>query len=473
LSLDDKYRPRAYSDVLGQKSTISVLKELVKKRQGFRQSYVFAGQFGSGKTTQARIFARALLCESPVDGEACDKCPSCLTMLDPMRTHEDFVEVDAANHSKKEDIAQIVEDIKYGSFSGRQRLYLFDESHELSKSAMDALLLPLENTRPGTEDKQLVCIFCTTEPSKMRGAILSRCAPVFKIEVMPPDAIADYLAMICDKEGFEYEPQALKIIAESTECHIRDCLKALEGISTVGKVDVANVTTYLQMDANPLLLDVLDNIGGDFAKVLDACQQLSMKVSPATAYESLAELSMLAYRTVHAPGVAIPSFWDSARIKQVGTKHSEFLIQFAQVFGSRPAHSNHSMLLCDISSLHQKRTGLVVQATSTQVVNLPVQQAQGPEIGHSQLKQIDLSNSAPIADQKPSNYGNMEPVVTALGVYVDPRAQGLNSHVPTIGNSKVPALSSNEFADILHRRVVELTEENRGGSSRRNNVGSS
>lgn len=125
MSLDTKYRPLRYSDVLGQEATIQVCKEYVRSGHGFRQSYVFAGGHGGGKTTLGRILARALLCSSPVEGEPCDQCPSCLAMLDDRS--EGFIEVDAATNSGKDHVRRITEEAQFGTYSGQRRIYLFDE----------------------------------------------------------------------------------------------------------------------------------------------------------------------------------------------------------------------------------------------------------------------------------------------------------------------------------------------------------
>ncbi len=162
MALDTKYRPRTYGDVLGQDATVSVLRQFIVEGRGFHQSYVFCGQHGSGKTTLGRILARALLCEAPSEGSPCDECLSCRTLLDG-DSHECFVELDAATKSGKADLVRILEDVQYSTVSGKRRIYLFDESHRLSKQALDALLKPMEDSAPGSEDKRLVCIFCTTE----------------------------------------------------------------------------------------------------------------------------------------------------------------------------------------------------------------------------------------------------------------------------------------------------------------------
>ena len=176
MSLDTKYRPRTYEDVLGQKDTIKTLKGFISSEAGWRQSYLFAYPYGSGKTTLGRIMARALLCENPVNGEPCDQCNSCKAMLNS--SHDSFIEVDAATNSGKADVKKLLESLNYTSFSGSKKLYLFDEAHQLSKDALDALLKPMEENDKGSFDKRLVCIFATTEPEKMRQTVLSRCSRV-------------------------------------------------------------------------------------------------------------------------------------------------------------------------------------------------------------------------------------------------------------------------------------------------------
>lgn len=482
MSLDEKYRPRVYEDVLGQDSTVAILKEIVREGRGFRQSYVFAGQYGSGKTTQARILARALLCNNPNDGSPCDECSSCKTMLDNPSKHDDFVEVDAANHSKKEDIAKIVDDIQYGTFSGNQKVYIFDESHDLSKASQDALLLPLENTRPGSQDKMLVCIFCTTEPTKMRPAILSRCAPVFKIRVNSPEVIARRLKRICDQESIEANEEALKLIAEVSESHIRDCLKAIEAISSMGPLTLESVKEHLQVAHLDIFCDLLESLGEDRGAVINAASQILTKTSPANAYRKMAELSMFAYR-VHCLGDAatLPSFWDRDRVTVSADKHREFLVRFAQVFSERPYLASGDMFLCDCASLDQERGGIVVQAQQVEVkipsTRTPPQceaslKALAPQAINKHSRTNDGSFSMGKKEEEPS--GKIEAVVSGLGVFIDPKAQGTASNHVSPSSVSVSPLSPQEFQALLRRRIMELKEERRnGGSTRQYDMGGS
>ena len=296
MSFDTKYRPRVYADVLGQDANVEILRRYLASGKGLHQSYLFAGGFGSGKTTLGRILARALLCLAPLpNGEPCDQCESCRSLLEH-GTSMDFYEIDAATHSGKAEIQKIIEEIQYDTFSGRRRIYLFDESHQLSLQALDALLKPMEDMVAGTLNKRLICIFCTTEPEKMRPTILSRCAPAFIIQPVSPQGVAKRLAYVCQQEGIIYEQDMLVLIAETVECHIRDALKALEGISMLGAVNLENTTKYLKLDLNSLYLDVLEGLGGDLEKSLIAIKQVLEKASPVTCYERLADISILAYQ---------------------------------------------------------------------------------------------------------------------------------------------------------------------------------
>jgi len=126
LSIDTTHRPLIYNEVLGQTKTIIILRQIVIDGTGFHQSYVLAGPWGSGKTTIARILARALLCSAPKKGNPCDQCKSCRSILDH-GTSEDFCEFDAATNSGKDDIKKLTEEAEFATFSGQRRIYVVDE----------------------------------------------------------------------------------------------------------------------------------------------------------------------------------------------------------------------------------------------------------------------------------------------------------------------------------------------------------
>lgn len=480
MSLDTKYRPLRYDDVLGQEATIQVCKEYVRSGHGFRQSYVFAGGHGGGKTTLGRILARALLCESPVDGEPCDECDACKAML--ADKSEGFIEVDAATNSGKDHVRRITEEAQFGTYSGQRRIYLFDESHELSRQAMDAMLKPLEDNIRGTQEKQLICIFCTTEVEKMRSAILSRCAPIFRIRTNTPEEIGARLAYICEHESIEHEKAVLPLIAEVVECHVRDAIKAVEGVSMLGSITRANVNAYLSLDANDLFLDILDHLGADASKVLEGAIEATGIAAPGICYEKMADVCVLAYRLSHIGSAQVPSYWDRERLKAIGEKHKEFLIAFAQRFAERPARPTASMFSCDVAALHQMRGGIVVRAEPREVTVPQVQAEVIPADTSPNLTPLPKTPEpisvqvSPTSAHSGSEVGSIqrESFVTEMGVSINPSAQHTHrtngEAVPIASNGVFSPLSALQFAEILQRRVHELSEDD-AGSTRRNNVG--
>jgi DNA polymerase III subunit gamma/tau len=428
VSLDTKYRPRAYADVLGQEGTVQILRQYVRSGAGFHQSYLFAGPWGSGKTTLGRILARSLLCFAPVDGGPCDACPSCRSILEG-GSSENFFEIDAATNSGKDSVRKIVEEIQYSTFSGKRRLYLFDESHRLTLDALDALLKPMEDTVPGGEDKSLVCIFCTTEPEKMRATILSRCAPAFVIKPVVPEQIGSRLAQICDAEGITYERDALTLIGELTECHIRDALKAVEGVSMLGPVSRENVAKYLHLDLSRDLLDLVLSIRSDLPGALSRVDTLTKRSSPSVLYEKLAELCLLSYKVSLGIG-SFPAYMNSVSIQR---DNADDLLVYADRFSSRPGRPTASMLLCDVAQLHRELTRPTVS-----IVQAPP----------SSPKAVTGKVSTP--DDKPKMVDD---------VYVHPRAvkkDDASSPPPTAQSPSPLELRPLEFSKLVKMRAMEL-----------------
>lgn len=422
MALDTRYRPTRYSDVLGQEATAAVLKEFVRTGKGFHQSYLFCGQWGSGKTTMGRILARSLLCANPEDGEPCDKCPSCLDILRTGQS-EAYTEHDAASKSKKENLEAVLEENNYSTTSGRQRVYLFDEAHRLSKQALDILLKPMEDDRG--DGKQLVCIFCTTEPEKMHSTVFSRCAPAFVIRVVPPEVIAERLAWVCGQEGIGYEQEALVTIAAVKECHIRDALKTIEAVSTLGPITVDSVSTSLMLDVNPISIAILTSLGQNLGEALKLADSLTLRMSPTAVYDRLGEVSMLAFR-VAVGAVKPPVYWPPGLLEELGKLHGDFLVTFAQCFSSRsdrPGRPTASMLALDLVRLHHLRTGSTIVNPETEIAPPKVfASAEVPSSG----------TSVPTQGTPPADVGN---VVDAASI-----------------NSSAPATSyetpSGRFVDI-------------------------
>jgi len=414
---------------------------------GFHQSYLFAGPWGSGKTTVGRILARSLLCEAPVDGQACDACISCKSILIG-GTSENFVEVDAATNSGKDSIRKITEEITYASFSGKQRIHLFDESHRLSQDALDALLKPMEEGIPGSQNKSLVCIFCTTEPERMKATILSRCAPAFLIKPVKPIQIALRLEAVCKEEGLSYEKEALELIGELTECHIRDALKAVEGVSKLGAITRENAAQYLHLDVHLMVMDILSSIYSDLPSALQKVSELLGSTNPTTLYERLSDASMLAYRA--GLGLAlIPSYMDRGKVQEIGRKEGSRLLAYASRFSSRPLRPSASMLLCDIAQLHEDAVAPPrFYSSAPAPTPSPIQAESGTvKTDGGEPKLVD-------------------------DVYVHPRAVRSPGEVvptPVASSSSIKPL---EFFRLVRGRFDELETEKKNGRSGQDNLGS-
>jgi len=388
-----------------------------------------------------RILARALLCENHQEGEPCDRCSSCLSILE-RGTSECFVELDAATKSGKGDVTRITEEVTYSTFSGKRRIYLFDEAHQLSKQALDALLKPMEDTVPGGDDKQLICIFCTTEPGKMRSTIFSRCAPAFVIRAVTPEGIAERLAEVCDAEKIAYEKEALVTVAALTECHIRDALKTTEGVAMLGGVTKKTVSQYLRLDTNEKILELLIKIAErDLKSVVSLSEELSTSLSPSTSYERLSEACMVVYRS-HLGISQPPSYWDRSLVNKVSELFGPDLLRVSSLFADPPRRPSHSTLALDCASLC---TSVQKQAATTQ--NISISSApQAPQVKIAGK----LNSTHDAIPQEPAPTIAHE---TPDGVYVDPRAiRKTTSPIKLNGNTITP----DSFRLALLSRLQEI-----------------
>ncbi len=242
----------------------------------------------------------------------------------------------------------------YSKHGSHNDAILVHNCHRLSIQAMDGLLKSLEDNVPGTDDKILVCIFCTTEPEKVRGTISSRCAPTFVVRKAAPDKVADRCAEICGQEEIPYDKEALVLIAEATECHIRDALQAVSGVSVLGEVSLENVHGYLCLGASSCYLKILGNIGSDLRVVIESVDELKALVSPSTCYVKLAEIAMQIYKSRSVKVGTLPGYWPSELLTPFEGSRLRNLVAVAHWLSQRPGRATQAMLLCDISTLHHR-----------------------------------------------------------------------------------------------------------------------
>lgn len=224
-----KYRPKTFSEVVGQEVAVRVLKNAVKLGK-ISHAYLFAGPRGTGKTTVARILTKALNCLQPKEGEPCGVCENCLSI--DKGSFPDLVEIDAASNRGIDDIRAIRDTVSYAPIKGKYKVYILDEAHMLTKEAFNALLKTLEEPPPRT-----VFILCTTEYEKIMPTILSRCQR-FIFSNLREDQIVENLKKICEKEGLKWEEKALHMLAKLSDGAMRDALSLLDQTSTYGEGNI-------------------------------------------------------------------------------------------------------------------------------------------------------------------------------------------------------------------------------------------
>ncbi|HJI99906.1 MAG TPA: DNA polymerase III subunit gamma/tau [Coriobacteriaceae bacterium] len=236
LSLYRKYRPEVFADVVGQEHVEKTLINAISEG-AVAHAYLFCGPRGTGKTTSARLLAKALLCESAQNGQPDGACPQCLEIA--QGTHPDVFELDAASRTGVDNVREeIIGRVGFAPTRGRFKVYIIDEVHMLSTAAFNALLKTLEEP-----PEHVVFVLCTTDPHKVPETIQSRCQR-FDFRRFSVEEIVGYLERISKGEGFEYEPEALEFIAAKSAGGMRDATTALEqvGVYTEGKITLDEAT---------------------------------------------------------------------------------------------------------------------------------------------------------------------------------------------------------------------------------------
>ena len=249
LALARKYRPATFDDLIGQEAVAQTL-SMALESDRLSHAYLFSGLRGSGKTSTARIFAKALLCEKGTTSHPCGVCEHCMMALDSR--HMDIIEMDAASNRKIDDIRELIEHTKYKPSVARYKIFIIDEVHMLTKEAFNALLKTLEEPPPYVK-----FILATTDPLKLPATILSR-TQHFRFRNIPQSVVAKHLAHILNLEGVEYEQPALDIIARSGEGSVRDSLTLLDQAIVYSKnfISVSTVTNMLGI-IEPSMLEKL------------------------------------------------------------------------------------------------------------------------------------------------------------------------------------------------------------------------
>ncbi|UFX82769.1 DNA polymerase III subunit gamma/tau [Candidatus Absconditicoccus praedator] len=267
MSLYLKYRPISFDDVVEQDHIRDILKSQVKNSE-CSNNYLFFGSRGTGKTSIARILGKAVNCLESSDGNPCGKCDNCQTIAEGKNL--DFVEIDAASHTQVDNIREeILEKALYTPTKLSKKVYIIDEVHMLSKAAFNALLKIMEEP-----PSYLFFILATTEINKVPDTIVSR-SQVFNFKRLSVEYIAQRLEYICDNESINYQKQALKSIANMSDGAMRDAIKYLEQVASLGDVIEENVSVFLGVLDESRLEEFIKIVRkGDFDKVIEFIDNL-------------------------------------------------------------------------------------------------------------------------------------------------------------------------------------------------------
>ena len=268
LVLARKWRPKDFSDTVGQEHVLQALINALDSGR-LHHAYLFTGTRGVGKTTIARILAKALNCEKGVTSEPCGECSACRE-IDEGR-FVDLIEVDAASKTKVDDTRDLLDNVQYAPARGRYKVYLIDEVHMLSKSSFNALLKTLEEPPPHVK-----FLLATTDPQKLPVTVLSRCLQ-FNLKRMTPRLMSDRLAHICDAESIEFDAAALALLARAADGSMRDALSLLDQAIAYcgGKIDEAQVALMLGTIDRQHVSRLLRLLADDDAKgIIDAIREI-------------------------------------------------------------------------------------------------------------------------------------------------------------------------------------------------------
>jgi DNA polymerase III subunit gamma/tau len=271
-ALARKWRPRAFADLVGQEHVLRALVHALDNDR-LHHAYLFTGTRGVGKTTIARILAKALNCEQGVSSTPCGSCGSCRDIDDGRFV--DLIEVDAASRTKIEDTRDLLDNVQYTPARGRYKVYLIDEVHMLSRHSFNALLKTLEEPPPHVK-----FLLATTDPQNLPVTVLSRCLQ-FNLKRLPASMIRERLKRVAESEGLAFEPPALELLARAADGSLRDGLSLLDqaashGGGRLGEQDVATMLGTVDREHAVRLLEAV--VAGDGKRLLAEIAALDERV---------------------------------------------------------------------------------------------------------------------------------------------------------------------------------------------------
>src|SRR5918996_1193607 len=267
LSLYRKYRSQTFGEILGQEHVTRTLANAISEGR-VAHAYLFTGPRGTGKTSTARILAKALNCERGPTPEPCGKCPPCVAIA--QGSSRDFIELDAASHSGVDETREVLAGVALATAGSRKKVYVIDEVHMLTPQSFNALLKTLEEPPP-----HVIFILATTEAHKVLPTIVSR-TQRFDFRRIPSDVLESHLGEISKLENIDIDPGAIAVLARHAEGSARDALSSLDQLATLGRhVTVDDAERLLGRRSEEALVDLFDSIAkGDLGAIFATSQML-------------------------------------------------------------------------------------------------------------------------------------------------------------------------------------------------------